>query len=397
MVSQLGLAGRMQFTKGIKNLRPFFVIFCLLLISIYLVDRSGHYTTNSNSPENSRAKLNNRFDYIMQSWPEISKNPNQTTLFIGTSVYQYFLDPRVYDEEIQKYGYAMKSYNLAFQGIIGIGLTSYIHRLRAESEKNNTKFDTAIFEIIPSAESKKFYNTHRNIIEIGNPEVFMNPTTWKKLFFTDPISALYLSFVKHVRPLAWNHLIKSVLTAKKFRPRGDKFAGITSIWSQPQFYEVPEWNILTAGMVNWNRPESDAEFEKTMEAVHKPERWNTFLKEYIAGNTVSKDFSYEENLIRFYIQAINESKKFAKHVYILKLPTTPSFQKLVDQYVDEGFMLNQVHKETGVKIIDYTRIGHFTDDDFADPMHLKQDTMNFYMRNLAKDIAEIKKSDTEIK
>jgi hypothetical protein len=387
----------MQFTKGIKNARAILIIIFVFLMSLGLVELAGYYSSDRRAPTNGRSKLKKRFEYLLKSWPEITKNPNQTNLFVGTSVFQYFLDPRVYDEELAKYGISMKSYNMSFQGNIGIGLRSYMYRLKSECEKNNIVFDSVFFEIIPSAESKKFYKSHRNMIDIGNPEVFMDSDTWTKLFLTDPISAAYLYFVNQMRPLDWNNLVSSFLASKKFHPRIARFAGIANFWSLPQFYEKPEWNIETVGMVNWNRSASSSEFDETMRFVHTPDQWNIFLKEYINGNTVSKDFAYEENLIDFYVQSINIAKTFAKNIYIVKLPTAPTFQALVDQYVNEDYMLNKVYKETGVKIIDYTRIGSFTDNDFADPMHLRHETMNFYIKNLAKDIAVIKKSGTVFK
>ena len=384
----------MRFIKDIKKIPPICAIIFVFIISALIVDFGGYYLA---APTNGRSKLKKRFEFLMQSWPEISKNPSQTHLFIGTSIFQYFLDPRVYDSELAKYELPIKSYNMSFQGNVGIGLRSYMQRLKSESEKNNVVFDTVIFEIIPSAESKKLYQSHRNGIDIGNPEVFMNTQTWKELFLTDPISGIYLYFVNEIRPLEWGNLINSFLNFEKFRPRVIRFAGIANFWSLPQFYEKPEWNIETAGMVNWNRPDAAVEFDETMKFVHTPEQWKVFINEYIKGNSITKYFSYEEYLIDFYVQSINIAKNFSKHIYILKLPAAPTFQTLVDQYVNEEYMLDRVRKETGVQIIDYTRIGNFTDNDFADPIHLKNETMNFYIKNLAKDIAEIKKSSTQSK
>jgi hypothetical protein len=387
----------MQYIRVIKKRWPVIVICTALIFSISLLNVFGYYSEKLNVPVNSRSKLKKRLEYLLQSWPAIIKNPNKTNIFIGTSVFQYFLDPRVYDEELLKFGIEMRSFNLAFEGNIGIGLTSYVYRLNSECEKNNVLFDTVFFEIIPSAENKKFFHSHQNMIEIGNPDVFLDKNTWTKLFFKDPISSIYLSFSNLAQPLRWEYLMYSLITSKKIDPNLRKFAGITNFWSLPYFYEKPEWNIKTAGLVNWNFPESRTKFDEAMNFVHSPEQWSIFLKEYVNGNGISKNFKYEENLIDQYIQAINSSKKFAKQVIIIKLPTAPSFQALVDQYVNEEYMLNRVRKETGVKILDYTKIGQFTDNDFADPMHLRKETMNYYLKILAKDISNIKNSANAFK
>ena len=379
----------MLFTQ-VTKIKTFLYVSGLVIIALFVINMAGDYSVYQKATTSARTKVKNRMNKMMENWPEIIKNPNETTLFVGTSVFHYFLNPKTFDAEMSKNNIKSKSFNIAFQGVIGVGLYTYVERLKRESEKTGTHFENIVFEIIPSAESKKFYRNHQNFIEIGYPDIFLDTPSWISLGFKDPITTVYLYLINNVRPIDWGNIVESVFQQKKYRKRIERFAGITNIWSLPAFYEVPEWNPDMSGMVNWNRPQSNEVFEKTIANIHQSETWNKFISDYIKGNSVSADFEYEESLINYYIEAINLSKSFAKNIYVLKLPLAPSFQQEVDKFVDEDYMLNRVKKETGATIYDFTRSEEVKDTDFADPMHLLHNTMDRYLVLLASEIAKNK-------
>lgn len=359
----------------------------LLLITFNSLAAIGavYYFTKVNSsrmPHMIREKNNKRFNHMMASWNLISKDPDTTTLFLGTSIFQYFLDPRVFDSHYVKADPASNSFNLAFEGNVGAGTLAFINRLKTESKSKDVKFNQTIFELCVSCLNKRFYNNHKSFIEISHPKIFLDRKAWRSLFISDPLTAIYLQSIQLFSPFDWIYMF--------FDKRSPKFPGVAGVFSRKDFYERPEWNIATKGLTNWNFPQSKEEFYRFLEELHSEEKWKEAVNGYVRGNNITNSFAYQESLIQDYIDAVNTAKSFSSNVYIVKLPHTPSFQKIVDQYVDENYVMSRIEKRTGIKVFNYTKRLNLTDDDFADPMHLKQDTMNEFLSILSEDISKSK-------
>ena len=374
-----------------KHLSTLFIVLNLAFsfsAIYYVIDHFSHAMPNT-----IRKKSNQRFGKLMRNLPVISAKPEVTTLFLGTSIFQYFLYPPDFDKPLNDAGIESVSYNLAFEGNFGLGLYALNNRLMGEFSKNQKKFKAVIIEICPASMNRRTFNRHKLMIDVGNPDVFMNKAAWKDMFIADPATATYLFLNSHMPAFDWQYLeayafIQGRIYSFERKPR---FAGIANIWSLPQFYERPEWNLEKFGMSGWNLPTSQIEFDQMQNKMHEPDEWKAMLADYFRGNGLNENggfMGYEESLINYYIESVKLAQKFADNVYLLKVPYAPDFQQLADKFSYEDYVLNKVAAQTSATVIDYTKSFDFKDADFADAMHLRQESMKQVMTKLAHDLKD---------
>lgn len=342
-------------------------------------------------PTTTRFKSNKRFQAILKNLDTIEEKPEVTSLFIGTSIFQYFLFPPDFDKPLKEKGIDARSYNLSFEGNFGLGFYALNKRLQSEFS-GKKKFRAVILELAPSSMNRQSFTRHKTMIDVGNPDIFMNKSAWLDMLVSDPAAATYLYFNRLIKPFDWNFVgfyayIRDQPSLYSPKPA---FAGIARLWADRLFYEKPEWKLQNYGMVNWNFPEKKPLFDKFIEDMHKSENWQIMIGDYARGNgllEVRGFVGYEESIINYYLEAVRVASKYADKVFVVKLPLAPSFQKLVDKYSDESYVTNRVTNETSAILIDYTKSFNFEDADFADAMHLKHETMQKVMYRLGEDLA----------
>ncbi|MFZ3230193.1 MAG: hypothetical protein WA160_08310 [Pseudobdellovibrio sp.] len=333
----------------------------------------------------SHDKVQKRFEALLQNISEISKDSNNKTLFVGTSIFQYFLDPSDFDEAMQSKGVLSKSYNLGFEGNIGSGTYAMMNRLETEFKSRNAHFKNIIFEFSPACLNKTFYNNHLFVIDIRHPQIFLDNQTWDKIFIQNAPAAAYLLTNQILKPLDWEFLSYRKLLG--FADYKKKLPGVADAFSSKIFYEVPEWDIKSSGLSNWNLPKTTIEFENLIEDIHEVENWKSMIFRYRIGNGISSSFSYEPSLVNYYIESVRAASRMADNVILVILPYAPSFQKSVDEFVDYEYLINKFSKETNAKIIDYRKSFSNTDNDFADAMHLRKENMKRYMNILGHELS----------
>lgn len=369
-----------------KKFDLFFILFSLIiaLMTTYFV------STAHELPHSLRENSVNRFKYLKESLPKISEQTEITTLFFGTSIFHYFLYPPDFDKELAQMQIPSISYNLAFAGNFGLGFYSLTNRLAEEFKGNNRKFKAVVIELSTASMNKRFYNRHKAMIDVGNPSIFMNNTSWLQMFIGDPPAAIYVVANKLFKPFNWffSEDLSFVFNDEGSLVKNPRFAGVARFWSNDAFYEEPEWNIKNNGMAGWNFPTTRRQYEDMQNNLHKTENWNQMLEQYYRGNGLNKSgfLGYEDSLINYYIQAVKTAEKFADRVYLLKLPYSPEFQSRVDQFVDEKYAVNKIKNDTNAVLIDYTKTLNFKDADFADAMHLRHESMTLVMKKLAQDL-----------
>lgn len=339
----------------------------------------------------SHAKLEKRFGGLLNNIDEIAQNSEKKTLFIGTSIYQYFLDPQYFDQQMKLNNVISKSYNLGFEGAVGSGFYSMIARLQGEFKKNGAHFKNIVLELSPACFNQTFYQNHKFVIDVTHPQIFMDTEAWLQMFLKNAPSAVCLLADQIFKPLNWEVLpYRSWLGFGKYRK--NEWAGIANLWSTPVFYERPEWNPQSAGLVNWNLPSSEKEFHDMLESMHQEKNWNYMIARYRFGNGIYENFSYESNLVNFYIEAVQLAEKMSDYVTLVILPYAPSFQEHVDRFVSQDYLIRRLSRETKAKILNYTRTLPSTNEDFADAMHLKKENMNRYLKLIADNLAKDQKA-----
>lgn len=366
----------------------FYVILLNILITFTLVFFTGIYFKDK-MPLTTRQKSKERFELFLEYLPQIQGHSEQATLFIGTSIFEYFLDPRYFDEQMRHLGVKSESYNVAFEGNLGLGMLALVSRLNDEFKVSNKKVKNIVFELSPVSLNQKFYNRHNLMMDIGNPDVFMNISTWQNMFIKKPAATSYLYINSLLPPFNWLYLpvFTNFLSNKSQFKKSVRFAGIANVWSNPSFYERPQWNISTRGLVNWNLPHSKKEFDHLYEQLHQEDHWQEMIGQYRRGNGLFKRFSYEENLISLYIDSVNIAKNYAENIYIVNLPYAPTFQKYVDMYVDQAYLIKRIKSETGISVLDLQKSLELENKDFMDAMHLTTNTLNQFLDILVKKIS----------
>lgn len=362
----------------------------LALFSALTITRLASEKLSELMPTRMLVKSEKRFKGLMENIDAIAADSNQKTLFLGTSIYKYFLDPREYDAKVKENGVDTKSYNLSFEGSVGSSIYSMTQRLRAEFLKRNARFKTVVFELSPACFNKTFYRNHRLMVDFTYPKIFLDDSTWQKMLIQNTPDASYLLLNQELKPFNWDFFpYRRFFGFAKAAPL--KWPGIAGIWSHKAFYEVPEWNPETSGYVNWNLPHSEDDFNSMQDRLHEKENWDHMIFKYREGNGIYPSFGFEPNLVKYYIEAVKEASQFAENVYLVILPYAPAFQRPVNKFVDKNYIISKMTNETGATVIDYTDALPVTDLDFADAMHLRKETMNRFLTLLAERIASDQK------
>lgn len=357
-----------------------------LIAALILVYFFSYYSREQMPGQNTRSVK--RFNGIMKSMYEIADNTENKTLFFGTSIFQYFLHPRHFDNHLKDLGIESKSYNLAFEGLVGPGQLALVSRLESEFEKRNAHFRASVFELSPVCLNRRFYDWHREMLDFTLPAIFIDSNTWAKMFIKDAPSTSYLWFDQFFRPASWplRNPIGDFLGYSR-ADMADRWSELVLLWENRKFMEFPAWNPYHGGLSNWNFPETKHDFDLAIAELHKPDNWEKMSDLYVRANNVDGTFAYSERVVDAFIESVNSAAKFSKRVYLVILPYSPSLQKHADKFVDYEFIKKKFEKSTAATIVDLRQAFPVTDANFADAMHPDHPTMDRYMKILADRIA----------
>ncbi|MCB0419617.1 MAG: hypothetical protein KDD61_01385 [Bdellovibrionales bacterium] len=337
-------------------------------------------------PNSSRDRQEKRFEHMMEALPQIAKEPKSTVLFIGTSIYQYCLNPLSFEEALKKSNKpSLKAFNLSFEGNMGFGLLAQMRRLEHEFRKAKTKkFHTIVLEMSPVSYSQKFYERHQVMLEKVHPWIFIDKENRLSFFIKNPtvVAALYSN--RWISDFDWYNLrkVKEFFIGPISVPR-NKFGGASGYWSRPHFYEKPEWNLATHGFVNWNLPSSKKRFDHLYEYLHIKLVWNRELKRYLDGHAVNNTFQFSTPMLRSLSESVEIAKKLADRVLLVFLPNSPDFQSEINKYIDYDYFTKNVVNSSDTNIVNFTHKFHLSPKDYLDAMHPRHETMNLFLEALA--------------
>lgn len=253
-----------------KHSRIFIVLnLALALTLVYLFSLSLR-----RSMPGQNAKSVKRFAGIMRNLDEIALDPENKFLFFGTSIYQYFLNPKHFDQDLKALGVESKSYNLAFEGLFGPGQLAFTTRLESEFYQRNSKFRAAIFELSPACLNRRFYDRHREMLDFVLPGIFLNFSTWVKMFLIDAPGTSYLLFDQFFRPASWTLFfsLTGIMGISK-EEMTVEWPELVQLWTDQKFSDPEAWNRETSGLSNWNFPATQKDFDAAVESIHQPDNW----------------------------------------------------------------------------------------------------------------------------
>lgn len=334
-----------------------------------------------------------RFEQLSKNFDDIATDSGSKVIFLGTSPYQYFLNPADFDQAMSENNVDVKSYNLAFRANYGLGTYTLSTRLKMEFQKRKAKFKAVVIELAPINFNREFYRKRLFFSQVLIPVVYLNTESWAEFFKKDPVVAAELFFRDQFRVADWPYRpdflqdTQSELRTMPTEQLAAKF-GTVGLWLRPEFKENG-WNHNMAGLNNWNFPESKPLYDELQHIMHKKSNWLRLVKSFqMASGIYPKAgfMGYEESLIHYYIKSVNDIKNIAEKVYLVKMPISNEMQDLMSTLADEKQLVRRILQETDVHFLDYTDSFSFNRRDFADPLHLNHEAMGLFVENLAQDI-----------
>lgn len=376
-----------------KSLYIILLNLALVLATVSLISLLGK--KNLAMPD-GLARTTNRFLDLSENLELITKSPDKTNFFIGSSVWEFFLDTNQFDHVLSKKGLSESSYNLSFRGMIGASQYALVSNLKNSDALRNKKINSVIFEFAPASMAAPFINLRKRMIEVMYTGIFLNDQVEKDFVTTDlPFWISYKlmqAFDLQEFNVIWRH--KLTLRATGNKENIKKALSLENFWRSEVFSEKQAWNLSAKGLNNWNLPESRVEFDKVDEMMHAPDKWHEMIRGYKAGMGIGGEgFRLDQTTFDMFVRSINLSKKFSNKQYIVLLPMAPDYQKAADRTINYEEMFKRIYLQTGIKVIDMRKMLPLTNEDFMDALHMKRDKLNQFLELLANQYANIERTN----
>lgn len=355
-----------------------------VLLAVRLISDSL-YLVNRGLVSNVRG----RFQSIIENMDRIKKDPPRTQLFVGTSPWHFFLDPVFFDAEMAAHGRDSVSYNLSFFGLVGSPMLTWMNRLR--DEFGGEKVQSVFIEFSPVALGTEFNVRRAPELDAVVSAIFANSQVWKNLFRADPQNAAMLMLNQTIRPLNWRHIpgLEYILPVERRRLDADADPmGMLYLWGNRAFNERPLWKLETRGLNNFNRPRAESEFQRVLSFLQTPEQAENAMAAYKRVFHANADFKFDPRAISNFIESVRSAQKFSGRVYLVWLPNSPPFEKLLTEHVPTAELIARIERETDAKIIDLRQAVPVTAADFVDPMHPSPETMKRFLNALASRLTD---------
>jgi hypothetical protein len=320
-----------------------------------------------------------RFEALKSTLPEITLQADRKILFLGTSTWHYFLNPLFLDVQLARRSITAESYNLSFAGAIGHTLATYVRRLQAEFRDRHAEFAASVIELNPLSLSREFNLRNYDQLHWRLSSIFFNWSMWRESFLLDPANAAYLVFDQLLQPIDVEVLLKAAMGRKRRIRR----PGVASFWGRPDFIETQAWNVRYHGLANWNLPTTEKLFTDALEQLHQPTEWQKMIARYSVVHGLDEHFAFDRNAVDMFITSVRVAKKFSRHVYIVLFQAAPSIQMDLDRYANISTLKARVERETGIKVLDYSKSFSLRDADFADVEHPRTATIDRWLPLLA--------------
>lgn len=332
-----------------------------------------------------------RFKEFMFNIDIVTRNSRSKTLFLGTSVFHYFLDPEFFDSRMRELGVDSQSYNLAFAGMMGTPKLAFVQRIAHEFEIRDAKFKTSIIEFSPVSYASAFYERHRESLDVWSPRIFLNSASWIDLFFEDPRLASLMWVDEWLRPFDIFSLrgLNKFFVVRTYNP--NRFwEGVAALWFKDIFIEKHRWNIQRRGLANWNLPQTREEFDRAIAEIHSPQNWSKLVENAHRFLRFDRGFAISERMFDFFLESVRQAKRFSREVYVVVPPYAPDLQVLANRNVNYEYYIDRIQTETSVKVLDGRKILQLSNNDFADFMHLNHAAMARFGNALANQIFQEK-------
>lgn len=370
---------------------PMVIVLLSIFAALYSVRTTSIAVMERANKERGRitevisGRFQRRFEDALENMAKISEDSGKTNLFIGTSLWHFFMDPAGFDRAI---GQPSSSYNLSNAGMMGTALYIFMLRLKSEFDLKQMRVKAIFFEFNPMSYSYRF-SEHRGFdLDYVLASGLYNNHLWYTLASKHPLKAVDLLFNNSVRPFnRWRFPPIRFLVAKDGNETQALDSGtVPNSWMRPPFVESAAWLLEQRGLYNWNRPAAEEAFQEMRAKIH--EDWDHQLYTYAKRHGVDQRFKIFKPAREAFEESVELAKTIADHVYIVVPPYSPSLQAEMEQNFKLDNLYNGLSRSTGVEVIDLSRALTLTNDDFVDPMHASRETVDLYLKALAERIRD---------
>ncbi len=374
--------------KLFVNLLKFFCIF--LLVIIISNSFSEKYKNTYISISNAEKWIGLRFNKLLSNFDKIFSGDKKINLFIGYSSWQFFLDPKVFDYELQQKDIYQTSYNFSFAGIMGQPLYLLLSRLKYEINARDKKVSTIFLDLSPVSLSKKFYVRNRTRFDNLYSETFYNYHLIPNLIRFNPVYFPEIIYNRIFSPISLfnidSPMVKSLYSST--RHKLPQKSNAKDIWSSNIVQDMDDWNLEDRGAALGYFRRNTNDFNIYLESVHETTNWKNIHSFYQHHHGLNNKFLISEKQFNYFISTIKNALSISDKVIVLIIPYSPSYQKKADQFINYEILIKHIKNETKATVIDLRKKVDFTDKDYVDPMHIRKESFDRLLKIIASESAK---------
>ncbi|MCB9025801.1 MAG: hypothetical protein H6625_05755 [Bdellovibrionaceae bacterium] len=380
-----------QIGKG----KVFAFIFLNILISFFilvLIYQSHFFLKWKRTP-----LIEGRFNGLIKAMDEITTNPINKSLFLSSSDWQFFLDPAIFDSEIEKFNKNSTSYNLSIAAIDGVAQLFYIARLVKEFERRNALFKNIFLHFSPANLSESPYSDSPLHLS-ASPKIFFPQIRERVSSISNPNLIAKAFFYALLNPMRWtDSTIYHRFLKLKFTLLGKQkvdLYSISQLWDvDSAIFELDNWNIKFLGLspLMENSKKMENKYKSYVKTIHKENNWEKSIEFYRNQyGLIERNKPLNQEMYKAYIEGIKILKKYAENFYIVITPYSPDLQKIANRSIDYDHYKNDIFNKTQTQIIDLRQDKNYLNSDFDDALYPSKNLLSEIQKSLANKISKLK-------
>lgn len=310
----------------------------------------------------------------------------KTVYVLGSSLIEFGFSPEIFDRRLAGQGVSVRSYNFGYGNADPSMHKLFATRMARTFEKAHDKLDLVVFEFTPFQAAKKRAQQTGKLDHAARAILY----DWQDILATarhDHQEAIALINTKYIRAgvpaEAITNVLVSLTQAASRPPVRIQEPGQRPLMDQgKELYGalMKEWQPEgpPGGWYRRNRgglpPAASAPLmqmtDDFMARLQQPARMEASRQQRLQCCDI-EDLQFSEKMVADFIAAVKQAQKASKRVDILLMPRNQDLihlsaagQKNLNDTVD------RIRRETGARVVDFTRAPYYAMDQFLDADHL---------------------------
>ncbi len=347
-------------------------ILAALIVTIFILNKISRVKETS---EREIIQEKKRYDQFISNLDRIKSDSSEFNLFIGTSTWERFLNPKEFDKTFYDLKPEGISYNLSFGGLAGYSL--FALTLDLKSRNLNKKLNYVFLEFSIFLHSKKFHKVRKSYFNYKFPRVFLSEKSKVEFMQNHPLNYFLGEWI--FPNFLFNFNVNLIFFPKVF-----VMSGIEQVWDQPDFIEENKWDLSRRGWINFNREKHTEPYEKLIEYTEDTETWKKFLVNYRSTLGLNESFEIDEDVFKLFRKSIEQLKLISRNVVVVITPINDEMIKNVRSFNNiKSVMIKEIEQSNNVKLIDLSYLGKNNRKAFLDPFHFKSEYVANYLEKIA--------------